>query len=308
MGLELVYGVFGRRLQEVLRAHGVREPRVSPKLRGWRYRERPVKPRSKGSLPLSAVASDFCPRGRDVYLRYVERVELPPSPPALSGSIYHEVFAEAVTRAKRAIYEGVGERFLEELLEQGEEVVEGLLERARGLPELQRVRSNALKLWRFEVCQIASAVGAVLARAPWVGADSLVAHALPLVVEHRLEGSKLGLSKQLSVDAFQALRGLVMEMKTGRERGWHRLALAGYALALESSSGRPVDFGMVAYVRFPEGSPVPQVIRRVYPLGDGPRERFLRARDEKLEILGGRDPGVPRRCPSSCGYFRVCHG
>jgi CRISPR-associated protein Csa1 len=98
-------------------------------------------------------------------------------------------------------------------------------------------------------------------------------------------------------------------MKTGKEQEFHRLTLAGYALAFESAFERPVDFGMLAYPRFIEDRPVPYVLRRVYPIDDELRLRFLQMRDRKLEIISKQlDPGLPARCPSSCSYIEICHG
>ncbi|MDI6820501.1 MAG: type I-A CRISPR-associated protein Cas4/Csa1 [Candidatus Hodarchaeaceae archaeon] len=320
MGDELVYGIFGRSLEDVLDYYGYRSPpRVSSKLRGWRYRERPVEPEVSGRLPVSAIASDFCPTARDVYVRYVEGLEAPASLPMVSGTLYHNTLEAVVTRAKRMIYEGITPDLdiAKALADCADDAVEetmvdkqGLIDEARVAAEdLERVQKNMLRLWRFEAGQIAAAVAQVLSRSPYIGADSLVAHAIPLTMEHRVDGSRVGLSKQLSIDAFQAVRTMVMEMKTGKEREYHGLTLAGYALAFESAFPRQVNFGMLAYVRFPEDRSVPLVVRRVYPIDDGLRLRFLRARDRKLAIVGRRrDPELPPRCPSACGYFRICRG
>jgi CRISPR-associated protein Csa1 len=316
----LVYGIFGRSLDEILSHHGYRShPRISSRLRGWRYRERPLKPAASGFLPVSTIASGFCPTARDVYLRYIEGLEMPLSPPMVRGGLYHNTLEAVITHAKQLIYRGLTPDFnlLRELIEGARPAIEGLLKR-RGeqidlagikAEEFERIKRNMVKLWHFEASQLAAAVAWELSRVPRIGVDSLVAHAIPLTMEHRIDGSRIGLSRQLSVDAFQALRTMIMEMKTGREQEYHKLTLAGYALAFESTFGRAVNFGMLAYVRFPEGRPVPYVFRRVHPIDGKLRTQFLRERDRKLQILSsGRDPGMPRRCPSSCGYFEVCRG
>ncbi len=316
----MVYAVFGKSLDEVLRSYGYSSPpRVSPRFRGWRYRERPVKPPVGGYLPVSAVASEFCPTSRDIYLRYVEGFEAPVSLPMVRGTLYHATLEAVVTWAKRLIYEGLtlGSELSRALADCAVEAVEGLLVERQGLieearvgdDELEQVKRNMLKLWDFEAGQIAAAVTSIFSRSPHIGVDSLVAHAIPLTMEHRIDGSKVGLSKQLSIDAFQAVHTMVMEMKTGKEQAYHRLTLAGYALAFESAFERRVDFGMLAYIRFPEDRPAPLVVRRVRQIDDELRLQFLRARDRKLAIVARqRDPGLPERCPSTCGYFKICRG
>lgn len=270
-------------------------------------------------MSVSTIASDFCPTARDVYLRYVEGFEAPPSAPMIRGTLYHGTMEEVVTSAKRLVYSGItpdldfgralgdqANTAIDELI--GD--VRDLIERAGvGPDELEQIRRNMLKLWRSEACQISAAITSTLSSAPRMNADSLVAHAIPLTIEHRIDGSRIGLSRGLSIDAFQALRPMIMEMKTGKEQEFHMLTLAGYALAFESAFGRAVNFGMLAYVRFLEDRPVPYVMRRVHPIDDRLRLQFLQMRDRKLEIISQQsDPGLPRRCPSACSYFEICRG
>jgi CRISPR-associated protein Csa1 len=235
----------------------------------------------------------------------------------IRGALYHGILEAVTIQAKKLIFSGMPPEldFARELLGYGEVVVKRLVAKERErlvrakvrVEELREIRQNMLKLWRFEANQIAAAVSWRLSRTPRIGLDSLAAHAVPFTIEHRLDGTRVGLSKYLSVDAFQALQPMVLEMKTGRERESHKLGLAGYALALESVYRRPVNFGMLAYVRFPADRPVPYVVRRIYPIDNRLRTQFMRTRDWKLEIVRyRRDPGAPRRCPSTCGFARVC--
>lgn len=235
------------------------------------------------------------------------------------GTLYHGTLEAVVTSAKKLVYNGITPdlNFGRALDDQASTVINELIadernsiERAGvGPEELEQVRRNMLKLWHSEACQISAAITSILSSAPSINADSLVAHAIPLTIEHRTDGSRIGLSRGLSIDAFQALRPMIMEMKTGKEQEFHRLTLAGYALAFESAFGRAVNFGMLAYVRFLEDRPVPYVMRRVCPIDDRLRLQFLQMRDRKLEIIGQPlDPGLPRRCPSACSYFEICRG
>jgi CRISPR-associated protein Csa1 len=268
---------------------------------------------------VSAIASGFCPTARDIYLRYVEGFEAPPSAPLIRGTLYHSVLESVVTTAKRLVYDGITPEldFGRALGDRADTAVNKLIAEMRdpirrsGVKpeELEQIRKNMLKLWRSEACQISAAIMSILSSAPRINPDSLVAHAIPLTIEHRIDGSRVGLSRGLSIDAFQAVRPMIMEMKTGREQEFHKLTLAGYALAFESVFGRGVNFGMLAYVRFLEDRPVPYVMRRVYPIDNRLRLRFLQMRDRKLEIINKqRDPGLPRRCPSGCSYSEICRG
>ncbi len=266
---------------------------------------------------MSTVASDYCASGRDVYLRYVKGLEVPVTPPMIHGALYHGILEAVTIHAKKLIFSGMPPEldFTHELSDFGETAVKRLVAKERErlvqakvkVEELREIKQNMLKLWRFEASQIAAVVTWKLSRTPRIGLDSLAAYAIPFTTEHRLDGTRVGLSKYLSVDAFQAPQPMVLEMKTGKERESHKLALAGYALALESVYRQPVNFGMLAYVRFPADRSVPYVTRRVYPIDNKLRTQFMRERDWKLEIIHRRrDPGISYRCPSTCGFARVC--
>jgi len=307
----LVYGIFGRSLSDILREQGfTHPPEVSRELRGWEYNRHPVRPPVRGVLlPVSSVASDYCPTARDLYLARVVGISRPPSLPLVRGVLYHGVLEAVITLATNLLSRDPA--LVGKIPARGSEAIrrvlsehEGLLRRAGlGARDVEGLRLNMLGLWNFEAERIAEAVRGLRG----IPREKLAFRAVPVASERRIDGSRVGLSERLSVDAFRVGLPAVFEMKTGKPRESHRLALAGYALAYESARREPVDFGILAYVDFPVVGEAPKVTRVACPIDDGLRARFLEERDRKLEIVSERqDPGVPERCPKGCGFWRVC--
>ena len=117
---------------------------------------------------------------------------------------------------------------------------------------------------------------------------------LPWLSEYRVDGYPLGLARALRVDALGDA-GVVVEVKLGRPQWWHRLALAGYALALESLLEAPFDYGVLLAFTGGEGRPPRFLVEPVY-ISPGLREDFLAARDEAVDaLLSGVEP--EDRCP-----------
>jgi len=280
-----------------------RENEVHPELRGWNWHQPPLSPVYEARLGIFEVAGRYCPTGRDVYWRRVEGVKVPPNPAMVEGQVLHRAVAELVIAAKRVIYEkGVdclgGLQALAEVpvaLLEAEEVkkVEGLGEKVR-------------LLWDFEHRRIMGRVEGILARQPYIGPDALVALALPVVVEQRLDGRFLGLSAHLAADAFVFSEPMIIDLKFGERRDFHRLATTGYALVMESLYEYPINVGCVVYVAF-KGRRI-LIERDFHFIDDELRQWFIEERDMKMRMVEeGVDPGLAEECYEGCPYWGCCH-
>lgn len=266
------------------RLHALRELGPVPgELRGWSWERRPVRPRWYLGLGVSEVAYRYCPTARDVWLRRrgvrgrrVDAIE--------AGRLVHEVFHEASSGLRRLLSQGLPP----------EEAAARLLGwgwRGRGWPRW------AVRLYRRLVAALAgeAAGRAMLGGYGW----------LPWLTEYSVDGSPLGLSSQLRVDALGEA-GVVVEVKLGRNGGRdHEVALAGYALALEAETEAPVDYGVIVYVYDVEREPRIRV-KPVYIDGEL-RTEFLARRDEVAEMLAsGREPPRAQACRDTCPFLEVC--
>lgn len=248
-------------------------------MRGWSWDRPPVRPRAYLGLGVSDVAYRYCPTRRDVYLRRMG-ASGEAAGPVLNGTLVHLVFHAAAEDVRRELVLG----------RSGWEAYERVASRAR-----RRLASLGVQLgsgaWlldlykRLALCWCAE---------EWTGP----------IAEYRVDGSPLGLSKNLRVDGLLEL-GVVVELKFGKPHDFHKLALAGYALALEAEMEVPVDYGLLVYVA--------QAGRaaRVHwePVYVSPRLRgeFLEMRDDLVDLLlSGREPAKPLSCPEFCPYKGAC--
>ena len=270
-----------------LHARRARDP-VPEELRGWSYWRPPLRPRAFLGLGVSEVAYRYCPSRRDVWLRRHRGVDAGPSGSMLRGRVVHEAFRQSARDVVRLYAKGV------EPADMVSEIVSVSHTRAReilastasaGVDGLEELASRAYKRFGFYWASWVEETG----QPPWY-------------VEYVVDGSLIGLSPRLRVDALGV--GFVVEVKLGQWREEYTTGLAGYALALEASHDLPVDYGVVILVSG-DASRVEAV--PVY-LGSDERIAFIEARDELIELLlSGVDPGMPGRCPKSCPFVRVCN-
>jgi len=275
---------------------------IGEELRGWRWGEPPVAPPPLGvRLSVSEVAGGYCETRRDVYLRRVLRVRHEPNGGMRFGAYVHEVFRRSLTRLRRLIEDGVTRGW--DLLQQFDaEAVAREAAAAAGADQDPR----GVELARFLAVQVAARVDDIASRSR---ADplSLAARAVPLLMEHVIDGRPLGLT---TVRADALLYGIVVELKVGFEEverhERHALALAGYALAVEADEEVPVDAGLAIYISFNGGV---KLRAAPVPIGEGLRREFLEERNRLMELVhSGADPGVSPACSSKCPLYSYCHG
>ena len=285
---------------------------VSEELRGWNWDSPPVAPYSRSVLfGVSALAGRYCETYRDIYLRYVLKRKVPRTEKLVRGLLFHRLIYKMISAARNIVLSSWPFKIeeLETALgstrplvdESAREVAESL-----GTKPSPNDVERAEALRRFMVRQILCEIERARMRHPWPNAETVLAEALPSVAERRIDGSRLGLSRSLSVDLLEG--NLILEVKTGDIRPFHKYAIAGYALALEAAAGVPHDAGIIIYVGFLEnGDPV--LRHRSVLVDDALRREFLAIRDEAIEIVeNGVDPGMPAHCPDYCPWRPVCHG
>jgi len=298
-----------------LRYSLLRYGKIDEKLRGWNWHEPPVEPPSHEiRLSVSEIAYRYCRSMRDIYLRRVERIRASPSIAMIEGKIYHEVIKQVSISAKKHIYQedvSSGDDLFLVLAQEGDKLVEYIVRRNLGRvsnhDETDKILLKARRLWRFLALQIASRYDILRSKYGDLSLDSIAHLATVYIVERIVDGSRIGLSSRLLVDALEP-GNILVELKTGREECFHRIALAGYALALESDDNIPVDFGLLIYVQLNDHI-MPRIRVKAVLIDDELRRDFLDLRDQAMTIvLNEKDPGLPDRCHPQCPYLSICRG
>ncbi|NCO66654.1 MAG: type I-A CRISPR-associated protein Cas4/Csa1 [Candidatus Aquicultor secundus] len=280
---------------------------VADELRGWNWNMPPLEPIYDIKLALYEVAGYYCATARDLYMKRVQGIEVQPNIAMMFGGILHAALAKLIIEAKRAIYTtdvSLAANALEELRDPDYSA----LDRAAtdlNQDELTELKNRIAVVWRHQLNAIITQVDTVLSKQPRLGVDSLVALAIPVSVEHNLDGSFLGLSSHLSTDAYRYYETTILDLKFGEPSDFHRLTTAGYALVMESLYEYPVNLGCIIYARFDNGRLL--VDKDYHLIDDELRQWFIEARDEKMRMVSEEiDPGMPDECYEGCPYTGDC--
>jgi len=287
---------------------------VSDELRGWNWSSDLLSPIIDNLyLSVSEVANRYCETYRDIYLKRVLKKPAPVSFKTVRGWVYHRISSDTLTLVKSYLYNSgfvPGYKLYNDLARRGRRFINRVM---RSLnvskyvsdEEFKKLYNDSKTLYKYLILQAASYNDQVLSREAVASIDSLVNKVVPSVVERVIDGSPLGLSKQLRIDMFLD-NNIVIDIKTGDYRDFHKYTLAGYALAVEADLNKPVDYGIITYLHI-QGDFV-KVRNDFYLIDDTLRREFIELRDHAMDIIHlSRDPGRPTRCPSYCIYYNVCN-
>lgn len=292
-----------------------RKDEVYPDLRGWNWSQPPIVTNSNVRLGVSDIASLYCSSSRDLYLKKVARVGFRTNALMTEGLFLHRVVCEIFTLAKVILYKNfklTGKEFLLkvsdfDLLKAAETWGFSLTDEKPNKPRLTPAMLEKAKLLlEFESTRIAYRIDDIRSRYPYCETDAFVFLVLPVVVEQRLNGSFLGLSKNLAVDGFMVSQGMVADLKFDpQKRDFHKLTTTGYAMVMESLYEIPIDLGCIVYINF-NNSEI-RVSREFHHISDELRQWFLEERDKNIRMIENEtDPGLAENCYPECPYSDIC--
>lgn len=267
-----------------------RQDPVEEDLRGWNWDKPPVKPRAYLGLGVAEISSKYCPTRRDIWLRRVLKKQGKPTDQMIIGRIVHKVFHIVFEEARKLIVRGYS----------GWSVYEAL---SNKIYKLMNVENNKWVVDLYKTLLLSIAAETDVEQAVTGGQPSL--GWMPWLTEFKVDGSQLGLSSTLSIDAI-AEGGVIVEIKYGKPMDFHKLSLAGYSMALEANLEIPFDYGMIIYVNGIPNSRPRLTVKPVY-ISSSLRRWFLDERDEIIDmILAEEEPPKPHPCPEQCPYKEVC--
>jgi len=281
-----------------------REQGVAEELRGWNWHQPPLEPVYDIRLPLYLVASKYCGSGRDLYLNRVERKKSAANIAMKRGSIFHELVIQTLVQTKKLIYlhNVKAEVILRELAMLLPHLTERFKELSQQIPEIEE---HATQIFNYMFSLISSRLCETLVRQPYIGEDSLAAQVVPYVLEQKLDGTFLGLSPNLSSDAFVFSEPMIMDLKFGPREAFHRLTTTGYALVMEAIFEYPINVGCIVYGEFKNGRL--HIQKDFHIISDELRQWFVEERDEKMKMVYDEiDPGKADNCYETCPYYAYC--
>ncbi|MCS7125531.1 MAG: type I-A CRISPR-associated protein Cas4/Csa1 [Aigarchaeota archaeon] len=286
---------------------------IDESLRGWNWSNEILSPPINGIyLGVSELTNRYCSTYRDIYLKRVLSKPAPYSYKTIRGWIYHRVCKKVVEKAKSILYlEGIvnGPKLYSSLLIDRSDEISRILEEYKVSSylrenEVQKLKREAEVLYGFLALQAAARLDRVLSHLARPELESIISKVIPVDVERIVNGQLLGLSSELRIDMFADKR-IVIEIKTGEIRDFHKYTITGYALAVESDLDIPIDYGIVSYILISRENV--KIRNKIYFIGDELRREFLEIRDEAFNIIQrGIDPGKPPECPEYCIYYGAC--
>ncbi|AFL66894.1 CRISPR-associated protein, Csa1 family [Desulfurococcus amylolyticus DSM 16532] len=263
---------------------------VDEELRGWNWDKPPLKPRAYLDLGVWEVSSKYCGTRRDLWLRRKMGVVVEPSETMAKGKMVHEAIATALREAGRHLSNGLDVW----------SAYEAAKEKWRRI-DTGGSRENARLVEKIYKSTLLSILGEAAYEEALYGSRRP-----PLAIsEYRVDGSNLGLATNLSADLV-AEGGVILDIKYGAPREFHKLSLAGYALALESEYEVPYDYGMLIYIQgYIESLKIN--VKPIY-INSYLRRYFIEERDEIIDMLiENREPPRDSTCNPSCPFYKVCN-
>jgi len=283
-----------------------REQDIADDLRGWNWHQPPLEPIYDVKLPLYLVAGKYCRSGRDVYLNLVEKKKAVPNTAMEIGSLFHELVVLIMVRTKKLIY-SIGVDRVDEILSALSEVRNEFDQLANPyIEKIPHIKEQVNQLFDYEFYRISARIREILSRQPYIGEDSLASQVVPFVLEQRLDGSFLGLSSNLSSDAFIFSEPMIVDLKFGPRESFHRLTTTGYALVMEAIYEYPINIGCIVYCEFKNGRM--HIQKDFHIINDELRQWFIDERDEKMRMVYDElDPGKNDNCYDTCPYITYCY-
>ncbi len=287
-------------------AKRARENCVSESLRGWNWDKEPLRPYSDSLLlPVWEIATDICPTRRDAWLRRHLKKSIPTSFHQAKGFIIHKLVSFIFQKAKKYAYLGETD-FFKKLEKDAEETLKREIENMEKFVNFYQKHKTEIeefgkKIIKWEVKRIAARIDSVLSKYSHLNEETLVQLAFPAATEIIIDGSLLGLSKCLKMDATNLFGGIIFDLKVGKKEEWHKVQIAGYALAFESFFERAIDIGCVVYINY--FNKQIRVEREFFVISDEIRAKFLERRDElQMILLREKEPKVAEKCPKHCVF------
>lgn len=262
---------------------------VDEELRGWNWDKPPLKPRGYLELGVSEIASKYCETRRDLWLRRILNAKPEPVDQILKGRVIHDAVTHAIKQVSTLSTMNYKPWEIYELARERWRVIN-----TNGLDELKRLAESVYKHTMITL------VGELAYE------NMIHGNKTPLltVSEYKVDGSYIGLSSALSIDVL-AEGGVIIDFKYGQPRDFHKLSLAGYALALEAEYEVPHDYGLLVYVNM--NNAYLRINAKPVYINSHLRKWFITERDEIIDmLLEKREPPRDAKCNNTCPYYKVC--
>lgn len=291
----LLYELAFRDAAHLARENGRAAP-IDPEWRGWRYDLDRFRVPLLGQRATMTEILGHAP-------------STPLDGPRVSGALIHSLYSKLLRKprdilggsSRRRELLGLNARLgldrdttIDQVVRDCEELKQAKKQSLVDDPWIAKQRRSLESIWDFETHLLSGLVTYELVAHPTHSAYSLLQKCVPFESEIDCDGSHLGLSENLRLDARTTHNlPMIIDLKTGKQSGANQIAIAGYALAWESVEQAPLDFGCVYYVDLSPASTLPSVVLDIFLISTALREAFI----EKRNAAINRGPGAAAASP-----------
>ncbi len=244
-------------------------------IRGWNQEYISQKYKSRPSI--SDISSP-CPSKRDVWIRKVLKTSIESKTLKIGRSV-HKVFMEGFRI-------GYNSHDMEEAIYAKKKIIRR---------ELNEIGDNSFYKTLSKIYDYGFEHGLIASR-----------ESIPVTIEPIIPGALIGLSDYIRPDFMVGFIPVELTTMNNDYIWWKKLAVTGYALAIEAWAGNPVDYAVILQLSI-NGNP--DLKYKVVRIDDHLRKKFIEIRDEIARMLDyGEEPEIPVNCPRNCTYKEICLG
>jgi len=273
-------------------------------------------------IPFNEIPIKYCPTDRYSYLnKYVKTATKILTWESLTGKILDDAYAYFIKHLKKYCQTSshkcmdISKDFQtsnENFMKAQDDLIASELENLLNPPSDKEIIKFQLlieKVLRYETQLASTLTDYQISMNQDIEIDSIGLLLFPFVTKPTYTVMGFGITNKAQPD-FLFDNRVVIDVKSSPWRDEFYITLAGYALALEKATGRPVNLGVIVMPDLHDNRNVPFYFRsEIIPIEDKYRKAFLLRRENLLELMKNRiDPGLPvdnTPC-KTCRYFMHC--
>ena len=295
------------------------EETISDELRGYNWKDLIVPNYHQLDLPFNQIAYQYCDSGRYLYLNQVSKIAETDNLQRARGKFLDSSIMQIIKNTVNHLKTVSNPQRLNIhsfLQSQKQDRMSKNKTRLNALTFLTGTQRDEIlklceKLIDFEIALITTRIQYQISRINSSDMNSIIAHALPILIDDVLSVRDMGFSPKMTPDFIFTEDTVVGEFK-GFKRDIndkaYRIAVTGYALAYEKTYHKKVDVGCVLFLNLEQTNETPVYEIDAFVTSDELRKAFIVKRETMTNIVYKKiEPNLATKCPQSCAYLNVCN-
>jgi len=297
---------------------------ISTGYRGYNWSQVPVPTHLQLELPFNQIGYDYCSTGRYLFLNKVEnetatqnfsRILGKATDHALLGILKNSISYISNTRIRDLDAYSYLHNEKESLMI---DIEKELIKKQEfiSIKEYKQILSICEKIISYEISNIISRISYHVSKVASISSDTLRQRVIPLYIEPQISATDMGFSDLMTPDFHypqEKAIGDFKNIKYNRTDLSYKIAMAGYALAYESTTRNNIDLGFILHLDSLNKKLIPIYHLDVFVINNAFRKNFIDKRNYLLNLVSSGQQGLvampklPPKCPKSCPYIPICN-